>query len=183
MSLAIVGDDIFWSSSKSTKLNWTPKQLYFGTKSMHIEHPFAVSSPSNMELISIKAPIVSNHPCAKSELNGGCSHICIAMGKTMQSCLCPIGTVYGNALNTTCIPIEKCYFRCETGECITKSQQCDGIKDCPDFSDETNCHDKQDYVTCTPDQFTCFDKLKCIDHKLRFFLFFSFCFSIFLFII
>ena len=37
---------------------------------------------------------------------------------------------------TTCSPSE---FECEEGQCIDRSEYCDGRYDCPDQSDEINC--------------------------------------------
>lgn len=165
--MALVGEDLFWSSGKSLKLNWTPKHSFVGTKSMHIEHPYTSVTPASMELMAITAPTVSTHTCAQHGFNGGCSHICIAMSKTTHTCLCTPGTVFSDASNTTCIPDDDCSFRCNSGECIIESQRCNGHKDCPDSSDERDCHESKKYVTCEPNQFTCLDRLKCIDRILR----------------
>lgn len=166
ISLAIVGEDMFWSTSKSLKLNWTPKHSFIGTKSMHIEHPITSPNPMSMELLAIGATSVSKHPCAQFE-NGGCSHICVAMGKTSHACLCTPGTVFHDAQNTTCVPSEDCFFRCGSGECITEAERCDGAKHCQDSSDENNCKENKKFATCAPNEFICLDGTMCIDHKLR----------------
>lgn len=167
VSLAVVGDDMFWSTAKSLKLNWTPKHSFIGTKSMHVEHPVTSPIPMSMELLTITTTIVSNHPCAQHGFNGGCSHICVAMGNTSLACLCTPGTVFRDALNTTCVPIEDCGFRCASGECIAEVDRCDGVKNCQDSSDEMDCNGKSKYVTCTSNEFTCLDGSKCIDRALR----------------
>lgn len=165
--MTTVGEDIFWSTSKSLKLNWTPKHSFVGTKSMNIEHPFSSTVPSTIELTAFKPLTVSSHPCATVGQNGHCSHVCVAMGRTTAACLCSPGTVFEDAYNTTCIPETDCFFRCRSGECITETQLCDGHKDCPDSSDEDRCQNTKSYVTCDSGQFTCLDRLKCIDRKLR----------------
>lgn len=103
VSLALVGDDLFWSSTKSLKLNWTPKHSFVGTKAMHIEHPYTSSPPTTMQLLTITGTTTSKHPCAQHGFNGGCSHICIAMNATSHMCLCTLGMVFADASNTTCI--------------------------------------------------------------------------------
>ena len=42
-------------------------------------------------------------------------------------------------------------FHCNSGECISKSWQCDYVKDCLDGSDELNCGTK----TCGSNMFQC----------------------------
>ena len=51
-------------------------------------------------------------------------------------------------------------FACKFGEprCIPIQSQCDFRPDCQDGSDEQNCG-------CNPDQFTCADRLQCIDGR------------------
>lgn len=167
ISLAIVGDDLFWSSSKSLKLNWTPKHSYVGTKSMHVEHPVTSPTPMSMEMVTVAATAPSSHPCAQHGFNGGCSHICIAMSKTTHACLCTPGTVFHDSQNMTCVPPEQCYYRCGSGECISEAERCDGAKNCQDSSDELDCKEEKKYVTCKPSEFNCLDGSKCIDRKLR----------------
>lgn len=164
VSLTVIGDDLFWSSTKSLKLNWTPKHSFFGTKSMNIEHPFKSFTPLKIELLALKPRTVSKHPCI---INSGCSHVCVAMGRTTHSCLCSAGTVFNDSSNTTCVPSDECFFRCGSGECISESERCDGVKHCQDSSDEDDCQHKQKYAHCNYDQFACHDGLKCIEHKER----------------
>lgn len=168
ISMAIVGDDLFWSSTKRLKLSWTPKHSFVGTKSMNIEHPDSAFTPTKVEILAISQKSIPKHPCALHGNNGECSHVCVAMGKSTSACLCSPGTVFQDAANTTCVPHQDCYFRCGSGECISEIQRCNGNKDCQDFSDEEGCQQKKKYVTCGPDEFTCLDRLKCIDRKHRF---------------
>nr|XP_018901907.1 PREDICTED: prolow-density lipoprotein receptor-related protein 1 [Bemisia tabaci] len=50
-------------------------------------------------------------------------------------------------------------FRCESGDCIPASQECDTVPDCPDGSDEhTRCPPTQ----CTQSQFQCIETRHCI---------------------
>lgn len=168
VSLAIVGDDLFWTTKKSLKLNYTPKNSMIGTKTMTIQHPFTSPIPTRMELLAITPLTKSKHACAEVGVNGGCSHVCVAMGVLSHACLCTAGTVFQDATNTTCIVAEECYFRCGSGECLPdQNQRCDGHKNCIDGSDERNCNEKQTYVNCKPEEFTCLDGKKCVDRKQR----------------
>lgn len=52
----------------------------------------------------------------------------------------------------TCGPSE---FKCDSGECIEKTKECDRIGDCSDSSDEKES-------CCAKDQFMCLSSLRCI---------------------
>ena len=54
-------------------------------------------------------------------------------------------------------------FHCRNSRCIPEHQQCNGVNDCGDFSDEVNCG-------CAPGQFQCKHNGTCIQgrHKCDF---------------
>lgn len=164
--MAVLGEDLFWTTSKSLKLYWTPIHSFVGTKSMLIEQPPFSVVPDTIILQSITPPTVSTHPCTID--NGGCSHICIALGPSTHSCLCPTEMLFKDSNNHTCIKSEECDFRCGSGECITKQQRCNNHKDCIDNSDEENCNNKKiAHQTCTFEEFSCADGSKCLPRSLR----------------
>lgn len=166
-SMAILGDDIFWTSSKSLKLNWTPKHNLAGTKSLNVQQPIFSALPETIELVTITPVSVSKHACMAFD-NGGCSHICVALSGTTHSCLCPSGMVFKDSMNLTCIDNGDCEFRCGSGECLPRTKLCDGFKNCVDNSDEENCSSHNaTHSDCQFDEFTCADNSKCIPRTLR----------------
>lgn len=164
LSLAVIGDELFWSTSKSLVLNWTPTHSMTGTKSMVINHPKTLPVPDVMVLQTITTVKMSKHPCVAH--NNGCSHLCVAMGANIPSCLCPNGMVFNDSSNTTCIDTRECFFRCGSGECISEAEHCNYKNDCADHSDEVNCPKKK-ILNCSPHDFICADDSKCIDRSSR----------------
>ncbi|XP_046916128.2 uncharacterized protein LOC124496636 [Dermatophagoides farinae] len=113
-------------------------------------------------------------------LNGTCSHLCIATPFNTYRCLCPDGYIitqtpdgnekcscpYDRILtatgacrssspNATCASNE---FQCDNGNCISRYWKCDEDDDCNDGSDEKYCHNEQ----CKLREFRCKSSGKCI---------------------
>ncbi|OQV25002.1 Enteropeptidase [Hypsibius exemplaris] len=57
-------------------------------------------------------------------------------------------------------------FRCADGKCLQNGQVCDGIVNCVDGLDESNCTAKNETVVCYDWNFSC-DNSRCIDIHLR----------------
>lgn len=151
--LALIGDDIFWTSLKSKSLQWKNKSNSSETKIVSLERPPTERTMPDVITITAGTPIkVSNHPCMNN--NGGCSDICLSDGPTSRVCLCETGHSFKDKTNTTCVKRSDCGFRCSSsGECLEMSHRCNGKVDCLDKSDETNCDDKE--KKCDVTQFKC----------------------------
>ena len=58
-------------------------------------------------------------------------------------------------------PDEGCDFKCNDGTCQSNDKRCNGIKDCSDGIDETNCG------VCTRQEFKCKSTNECLDYSKR----------------
>lgn len=170
-AIAIVDDDLFWSEMRSPLIYWTHKSNLGPVKRIEIEVPkekYNIMLPQQLPLLGSTPPLIIDHPCQHA--NGGCSHICVTLGKLSGACLCPAGLVFKDASNRTCIEPLDCEFRCNSGECLTLSRRCNGRKDCPDGSDELRCDPdtiKRKGVVCSFDQFMCHDTEQCLKNTQR----------------
>ncbi|XP_075157166.1 putative vitellogenin receptor yl isoform X2 [Haematobia irritans] len=171
-SIAIVDEDLFWTELKSNTIHWTHKSNMGPLKRFDIivnrDLYSSVSLPTKIPLLASSPRSVMDHPC--QHWNGGCSHICVTLGKFSSACLCPAGLVFKDGNNRTCIEALDCEFRCHSGECLTLSRKCNGRKDCPDGSDEQNCEqakDRKPQVICSVGQFRCHSGEQCIEANKR----------------
>jgi hypothetical protein len=110
VSLAIVENDLFWTTMKSQRLSWTDKHNIGLIKRMNLNLPANSEVVDEIQLLALTpVEVTPEHPCQKQ--NGGCSHICISASATKSSCLCPAGLVFSDALNTTCTDAQNCGFK------------------------------------------------------------------------
>lgn len=158
-TIALIGDELIWTSEKSKSLQSRRKDLVGDMKKFQIEMPETANSKSVINLISGSPLQDSANPCMRN--NGGCSDICISNGPLDRICKCAIGNVFTDNNNKTCAPQKICDFKCGSGECIKADQICDGKADCTDKSDEDCKH-----VACRADQFKC-DDGQCIESRLK----------------
>lgn len=167
VSIAIVGDTLFWTCYRSKRLYWSDKHNLGITKRINIDKPPFGGYPDEIVLLSSQQLQRTDHPCQRK--NGGCSHICVATGMYSSACVCPTGMIFSSPKNTSCIDAIDCEFKCTSGECLTISKRCNGYTDCADGSDERGCDETSRTVNleCSFFQFMCADRSKCIDQKLR----------------
>lgn len=151
--LALVGEDIFWTSIKSKSLQWRNKNNSSGTKIVAMERPPSERAMPDLIPVTAGTPIkISDHPCMNN--NGGCSDICLTDGPMSRVCMCETGHYFKDKANTTCIKRLDCGFKCSSsGECLEMSHRCNGKVDCLDKSDEMNCTSVE--KRCDATQFTC----------------------------
>ncbi|XP_055844737.1 putative vitellogenin receptor isoform X2 [Episyrphus balteatus] len=166
ISMALIDDDIFWTTLRSPYIYWTHKSNLGSVKKFQLEIS-SLKMVDKIQLLSSHPQTIIDHPCLHD--NGGCSHVCVSSGKNSQECLCPSGLVYKDSRNQTCIESLDCEFRCKSGECLTTSRRCNGNKDCPDGSDEEGCDlkTKKTRVICAFDEFMCHDSLQCVLNEVR----------------
>lgn len=158
--MAIINEELYWTSLKSKTLQWRNKFGATGTKMVSLDMPPSLSSKPNLISVVAGAPLKTvNHPC--KENNGGCSDICLSDGPSSRVCMCVTGHVFKDSTNTTCLKRSSCDFRCSTsGECLEASQKCNGKVECLDKSDETDC--TKDESKCAATEFKCRSGNQCI---------------------
>ncbi|XP_052899994.1 putative vitellogenin receptor [Anopheles moucheti] len=162
VSLAIVGNELFWTCYGSQRLYWSDKHNVGATKRIIVQLPPNMTIPEMIPITATQPTKRHEHPCMKS--NGGCSHICVSGGLYTGACVCPTGMVFNSSLNKHCIDAADCEFRCESGECLKMKMRCNGHVDCKDQSDEQNCDPGKARMSanCKWNEFRCKDGSKCI---------------------
>ncbi|XP_059618932.1 putative vitellogenin receptor isoform X2 [Phlebotomus argentipes] len=169
VSITTIGNNVFWTQAKSAKVYWADKNNVQVIQRIPLEKPTFGLFPDRIPLARASAIMqTSDHVCMKG--NGGCSHICVSMGRTSNACVCPPGMVFKDFTNMTCIETFDCEFRCGSGECKTSSRVCNGHADCADGSDEAKCEEKdfrKKGVKCSFDEFRCSDGSMCISQENR----------------
>lgn len=164
--IAIINDDIIWTSLKSGKLQWVNTMNSTGRKIVLIEPPTGEKNLPDFITIAAGTPMRStNHQCMQG--NGGCSDVCVSDGPSSRVCLCETGHFFKGNKNTICVKRNDCGFVCaQSGECLDASQRCDGKIDCLDNSDE-HCEDVKNKLKCDASEFMCQNGQKCIHESQR----------------
>lgn len=160
--VTIIGRDIFWGRYNEPNIYWSNLNNKSLTKRMLLTD---TSFKSELVMTKKSQIQITKHICQLK--NGGCSHVCIPIGTSFRSCLCPVGMTFNNNKNQSCIETSNCEFRCISGECLSLSKRCNTIVDCADHSDELNCSHKDKSITCSYDQFKCVNNEKCIPQSRR----------------
>ncbi|XP_022106372.1 low-density lipoprotein receptor-related protein 6-like [Acanthaster planci] len=154
--LAVLGDHLYWVDRQAEIIARVNK--YSGSGWVRIQGETSYLT----DIQAVGMPLQADHPCIDD--NGGCSHICIAMGDGQSRCSCPLDLVLQEDESTcgdppTCSTKE---FTCvsDSNLCVPLSWRCDSDFDCDDHSDEEDC------PFCKPNEFRC-DNGQCIDMVLR----------------
>ncbi|CRL05146.1 CLUMA_CG018156, isoform A [Clunio marinus] len=160
--IAIVSNELYWSSLKSRTLQWRNRHTNRGFKLATIETPPGQSPKSDVISVVAGIPLkTSNHPCTNE--NGGCSDICLSNGPASRVCICAPGSLFKDDTNTTCISRFVCDFKCKSSNvCIHASQRCNGKPECLDKSDEENCTTDEIKFKCDATEFMCKTGNQCI---------------------
>lgn len=112
-TMAILEDEVFWTTVYSSRVHWSPKHRPSDKKHLLVEMPlsfFPFISP-RMHLLglqSVRMP-ASLHVCYTP--HDKCTHICVPLGATTFACLCPPGMVFTDRTNQSCMLANECAFR------------------------------------------------------------------------
>lgn len=108
-SMTILDDVVFWTTSHSDIIHWAVKHSPDSVKQLTITRPSFMSNSGQLHLL-VKTPnMVVDHICQRIE--SPCSHICVPIGDKAIACVCPIGMVFKDFRNETCIDAENCDLR------------------------------------------------------------------------
>jgi Low-density lipoprotein receptor domain class A len=152
-SIAIVEDDIVWTSFASSTLQMKNKNGGMPARLTSFDMGYLKVSANVASSVILK----SEHACREN--NGGCSDICISHGLSDKICACETGSVFKDSNRKVCTKRLICDFKCKSGECIEAFKVCDLKSDCKDGSDELPeaCKTK----SCSIDEFKC-DNGECV---------------------
>ncbi|XP_028982602.1 vitellogenin receptor-like [Diachasma alloeum] len=160
VSLAILGDEVFWTLQNSTTIFWSNKTKSFtGKKRFNL----AIQNVDVMHLMTTSSRNQSSEEVHRCQVNnGGCSHVCLVEAPGSRVCRCPpamiVDTDQETCLLDSACPIDE--FECSYDHsCISRALRCDGVDDCYNGADEENC------TSCLQDEFTC-ENFKCVSRTL-----------------
>lgn len=108
-SMAILDDVVFWTTAQPDTINWSLKHNPDSIKQLIINRPHYISGSDQMHLLVTGPNMVVDHICNRED--SPCSHICVPLGQKTMACVCPIGMVFKNKQNETCIEADICDLR------------------------------------------------------------------------
>ncbi|KAK2588774.1 hypothetical protein KPH14_001654 [Odynerus spinipes] len=165
MSLAILGNNVFWTQKGSTNLYWGSKNTNLQNrkqKALRVRENI-----ETMHLVTIHGTYYINDEYGCRKNNGNCSHVCLPTNIHDYICACPPGMTL-NQDKRTCIAQFTCAedeYKCsEHNSCIKLKQMCNGVADCPGGEDEAD--DCKLISLCDKNQFTCKNG-ECVGRESR----------------
>lgn len=106
-SLCVLDSDMYWTSLNE------PWMMFFSPISLpQLTKAIPVDLQDEIILIASTPTKVVDHPCQPPRgAKRPCSHICVPVTNSTFACLCPVGLVFEDSRNVTCMEAHDCYFQ------------------------------------------------------------------------
>lgn len=115
VEMAVLADEVFWTTEYSDALFWAPKHRPEEVKRMTVDAaPLRWKrAQDKVRLLALRPNrrSVAEHRCLVGGQDAECSDVCVPAGGERAECLCAPGRVFGDAANRTCVEAEQCEFR------------------------------------------------------------------------
>ncbi|KAF0992911.1 hypothetical protein HZS_5808 [Henneguya salminicola] len=123
---------------------------------------------SNDRIISGHFHFIDKEETPDSCTKAHCDIFCFSLTEAEYQCDCPDAMVFNSELNKcecnlshpACYECKPNEFNCDNQKCIHLAGKCNGVEDCGDHSDETNC-----IMQCEINDILCDNDSKCVSYS------------------